>query len=117
MVTPSRELVAKARKVYNVYRERHGVDWSDQAVDRRTMMLPPGISDRRPGQGRSGGDSGIGDAVGQPVPSRRRCASQAIGRRLSPASRFAVKVIGWRSRRMAVTISGARKLSRRIRVK
>ena len=57
------------------------------------------------------------DTLAQAIPKRTRCSSHAIGRRVSPASFFAVSSSGWRSRRMVFTTSGARKLSRRIRVK
>ena len=53
----------------------------------------------------------------QAIPNRARCSSHAIGRRVSPASFFAVSSSGWRSLRMVFTTSGARKLSRRMRVK
>ena len=57
------------------------------------------------------------DTLAQAIPKRTRCSSHAIGRRVSPASFFAVSSSGWRSRRMVFTTSGARKLSRRMRVK
>ena len=49
--------------------------------------------------------------AGQPEVSKMRCASHPIGRWTLYASRFAVSSIVWRSRSIALTISGARKLS------
>ncbi len=53
----------------------------------------------------------------QAVPSSTFCSDQAFGSLLVSEMRFAVSAKGWRSLRMAETISGARKLSLRIRVK
>ena len=73
--------------------------------------IPPRAWSTR-GRGRAATDS-----LAQAIPNRARCSSHAIGRRVSPASFFAVSSSGWRSWRMVFTTSGARKLSRRIRVK
>ncbi|MCH7711725.1 MAG: GIY-YIG nuclease family protein [Proteobacteria bacterium] len=54
---------------------------------------------------------------GQAIPSRAHFSSQTMGRRVSLASFFTVSSIGWRSRRIVLTMSGARKPSRGIRVK
>ena len=70
----------------------------------------------RPWSSRGGGRTAT-DTVVQAIPNRARWSFHAIGRRVSPASLFAVSSSGWRSRRMVFTTSGARKLSRRIRVK
>ena len=43
----------------------------------------------------------------QAIPNRARCSSHAIGRRVSPASFFALSASGWRSRRMVFTTAGA----------
>ena len=51
------------------------------------------------------------DTLAQAIPNRTRCSSHAIGRRVSPASFFAVSSSGWRSRRMVFTTSGARRQS------
>ncbi len=56
------------------------------------------------------------DAV-QMKPSPARCSSQSIGARVSAISLWALRSTGWRPWRIARVMSGARKLSRSIRVK
>ncbi len=53
----------------------------------------------------------------QMKPSPARCSCQSIGARVSAISLWALRSAGWRPWRIARVMSGARKLSRNIRVK